>query len=310
MLHYLRDRKLGMGETSLTISTIAQYRPVAGVEVSILGPSGEQRAITNQNGGAVFRNLQSGRYTFTARQENYSLAERSVFPRDVEIVDRTCPSGTIEMQARASVEGVVADAHGKPLPFVSLDLSWVARSEAEEGQLTPSFDTVSDDAGHFRFDGVNPGEYYLGTSLLVHDSPFGQVYYPGRRTKQEAATITVALGANVDGLQLTMPDFGKRKEFRILVVDQSGRPVIGAEIRTNDFDWDEDDPNLGALASDLKTGADGWAVAKAYSKMWYQFCASDGHFRTMRTSETVTIGPSERNEQVVLLLKPLWGREK
>lgn len=153
-------------------------------------------------------------------------------------------------------------------------------------------------------DGVVPGRYYLGTNLsdTTLTATVPRAYYPGGRTREKAISLDVQLGMNIEGLILVMPDLGKKRKFRIRVVDEKGAPIPEAMI-TNEYSEEIEAAKMAALDRDLKTGPDGVATAEGFASAWYKIGAykKDG----VGTLTGVTIPPAEHEVTVLLVLKDL-----
>ncbi len=150
-------------------------RPLRSAMVTISGEMSFQRAaITNGDGQFVFADLPAGRFTITASKPGYpSMSFGGTRPNrpgaGVMLGDGQQVTGAdIVMPRGAVLTGTVFDESGQPMPGVPV-MPWEVRTTLA-GERTLEFpstggvSTATDDRGQFRFYGLPPGEYTVGTS--------------------------------------------------------------------------------------------------------------------------------------------------
>jgi hypothetical protein len=185
---------------------------------------GGRAVVTDGEGAFEFGGLPPGRYTVTARKTGYialSYGQRRPLQPGTPLqlaagqslrgVDLSLPRGSV-------ISGVILDELGNPLPATAVR---VLRYEYAEGarQLVRAGTAETDDRGYYRVWGLNPGEYYVSAVARNPDlrggrggggSPapdaseppegYAPTYYPGVPSPQEAAPVSVGLGAEAENI--------------------------------------------------------------------------------------------------------------
>ncbi len=150
-------------------------RPLRRAMVAISGDMRLQRsALTDDEGRFVFADLPSGRFTVTASKPAYPSASygalrpnrpgAGVFVDDGEQVSDIA----ITLARGGVITGTVFDEQGQPMPGVPVQ-PWEVRTALSGERIldspsTGGVATTTDDRGQFRFYGLTPGEYTVGTS--------------------------------------------------------------------------------------------------------------------------------------------------
>jgi hypothetical protein len=62
------------------------------------------------------------------------------------------------------------------------------------------------------------------------DGPYPRTFYPGVKTRSEAALITVGEGEKLKGYDMTLPPRLSEREVKVTVVWPDGRPAVGARV--------------------------------------------------------------------------------
>jgi hypothetical protein len=154
------------------------------------------------------------------------------------------------LQKGGVIAGRILDAHGEPLPDISimamrrLKLPDVAGGPA---RLVPASvpGQQTNDLGEFRVAGLAAGEYYVlatprptmfggGNAAGPRQAPTGRTtlgrsFYPGTTDEAAARPLDVAAGAEIGNIIFTMQSV---PAFRVsgTVVDQDGNPVPNAMV--------------------------------------------------------------------------------
>jgi hypothetical protein len=312
-LSYLRERKKGKGETSLTVSASAEYRPLQDVEIRITGPKGEHVAMIGHEGKVKFSDLEPGKYSILAAKLHYELDPDERSDNQVEVPAHACAAARVQLKSHAKVSGSVRNAAGKAVSDLPIELLAITVPGQNDDYGPLSFSATTDAEGQFTFEGVLPGRYHLGINIIryLRDSPLPRTYYPGYRTASEAVPIAVDAGGQVDGLELRLPDYGNKRKIVIQVVDEAGKPIEGAGVGNDASRSRSDRSELAALPANLKTGRDGLLITEGYEAARYLIRSSfrpTQDFRDILSSETLEILPGKSTVEILLVLKPIFKR--
>lgn len=308
ILEYLRQRRQGKTDTSLTINVTSGFKPVRDVEITISSANGRLIRRTGLDGIATFGALKPAKYRVDAILAHYHLDPENRSDGEVEVLQGACANSRIAMRAEAEVSGLVRDAKGTRVPFLSLQLV----SENQAGRRfnsEPWLEAETNADGQFRFQEVSPGRYYLGTNIVdyTRTSSMPRTYYAGQRSLQGATPIDVKLGEATENLIFVLPDFGPLRVIQLCVVDEGGAAVTAAGIHDS---YEKTGGEFATLGKMLKTDKTGCVTARGYAQAAYAVIASlaapGGDFRQTRISDSLIITPGERPiRQVLTLKKPL-----
>lgn len=155
-----------------------------------MGPdAGDNETMTDADGRFEILGLAPGTYTLTASHPSYSEKSETVElkegPAAIEI--RLGLGGTIS--------GTVLSA-GRPVVGAAVSLG--AAGEGMRGPFGEEQQSVSDDAGRFRFERLNPGRYSLTASLRGQSSSPLDVALPTADASQDVSLL-LAEGATIRG---------------------------------------------------------------------------------------------------------------
>jgi hypothetical protein len=120
----------------------------------------------------------------------------------------------------------VLDAEGKPVKEIQLNL--VPENNGDKERWT-----WTNEEGRYEFRLVQPGSYLLGFNLKWvpdKDDPYPKTYYPGVKTRSEAALITVGEGERLKGYDMTLPPKLTEREVTVTVVWPDGKPAVGVDV--------------------------------------------------------------------------------
>jgi hypothetical protein len=202
-------------------------RPLRRAQIALSGfalGAGERRTTsTNLRGEYELRDLPAGRYTISVTRSGYLAWEYGRRapgePGKTLQVDEGASLEKIDLaMPRAGViTGRVIDETGEPVPGVNV---WIMRSEFYRGRrkLVPVTSSAkSDDTGHYRASGLQPGSY-LAVAMLRETwvaggdkkQVFGYAptFFPSTATAAEAQRVSIAAGkeaSNVDIALVAMP---------------------------------------------------------------------------------------------------------
>jgi protocatechuate 3,4-dioxygenase beta subunit len=214
-------------------------RGVSGAIVR-LNPASAGRArlaATNTQGQFTITGVAAGAYRLVAAKTGFLAGEHGqtgagrpgiiVSLRERQRLDRA----DISVSRGAVVTGIVADTDGEPLEGLAMHVwrlrYWNGRRISEAA--TEVSVRRTDDRGHYRLHGLQPGTYYVvasddpsGASREVTAAP--RSYYPAASVIGEASTIRVDVGVDAEGTHLT---FNPARTFRIAgrAEDSEGNPL-------------------------------------------------------------------------------------
>jgi Carboxypeptidase regulatory-like domain len=198
-------------------------RPLRRAQISVLGLGTgvvERRTTsTNVRGEYELLDLPAGRYTISATRSGY-------LPWAYGRREADEPGKTLEVGEGANLEkidlampragvigGRVIDETGEPVPGVSV---WIMRSDFYRGRrrLVPATSSVrSDDTGHYRAFGLQPGAYFVVAMLRetwVAGADKRQVFgyaptfFPSAATAAEAQRVPLQSGKEVSNADIAL----------------------------------------------------------------------------------------------------------
>jgi protocatechuate 3,4-dioxygenase beta subunit len=213
-----------------TVTNAVTGEPLLRAHVSLRGMAGN----TRRNIGALTD--AEGKFSFTAPAGSYSvMAERVGFnPTNdrqgrmgVQVVVSAGDKKDglkIKLNPNAAITGRVTDADGEPMEGVTV----TAVGGPMRGMLGAA---TTDEKGQFRLSGLGPGKYRVSAHPANPSVPaeirsdgsveshYAQTFYPNSLSAKEAARVSVAIGAEVSGVEIRL--------VRTPIVRVSGT-VIGA----------------------------------------------------------------------------------
>ncbi len=184
------------GRLELIVVDSATRMPLSGAAVELQrtsrGPSSTRDATTDQNGRAVFPQVDPGQHRVAlVQREGYAYQWSGA---TFEISEGATTSGIVTMFRLGVIEGTVSDDRDQPVA----DANVVALKYSYQGGVktllpSDSFSRVTTNAqGRYRIDGVKPGLYYVRASSAK--SVFPPAYYPNVARSSDASRITVLPG--------------------------------------------------------------------------------------------------------------------
>jgi hypothetical protein len=211
--------------------TTSAGEPLSSANVTLRGTKGTRESytgMTDGNGSFTIKNVIAGDYLVGAHHDGYAPVSmgRLVNLQPAQVRDDV----KLTLRVGASVAGRLTNAHGEPAAAIAVTILMADG----EGGVHPLFgqERQTGPAGEFRFDGLDPGTYFLITDSLsfipaIQEDPletFVPTFYPGVREFREASPIVVAEGDHVADLAFAMkPVFPRRVRGRIEVPNDAGR---------------------------------------------------------------------------------------
>ena len=156
----------------------------------------EYTAVTDAKGHYELE-LPAGSYNLTANTEQGLWAPEG----ETSVWTQGCVDLDFWLHTDGRISGSVTNADGKAARYAEVAIVPVS----PEGQ---PFTVIADGQGHFEVGGRQPGNYLVGVGLLGQPgSPEWQsrVYYPGVRSRDQAATIQLGEGEWRTDINLKLP---------------------------------------------------------------------------------------------------------
>lgn len=155
-----------------------------------MGPdAGDNETMTDADGRFEILGLAPGTYTLTASHPSYSEKSETLELKDAP--------ATIEIRLGqgGTISGTVLSA-GRPVVGAAVALA--AAGESMRGPFGDEQQAVSDEAGRFRFERLNPGRYSVNASLRGQSSSPVDVALPTADASQDVSLL-LAEGATIRG---------------------------------------------------------------------------------------------------------------
>jgi hypothetical protein len=211
---------------------------LSGVRVTISGPKeSTTEVVTNAEGVYELYGLPPGRYFAklsvpTGLKIDFPLTTGSAPVRGNESAVELEANGgagvSFVLKADTRLAGRVLDASGKPVTGACLYLEPV-EGRGEGG----AFLGCSKKGGDFAMTMMPPGQYVLVARDQVrlddHKSE-STLYYPGARTRDKAAIVSVEAGKYVENLDIQLPPNEKRYRITGRMQFQDGAPVADSSV--------------------------------------------------------------------------------
>ncbi|HEY4904371.1 MAG TPA: carboxypeptidase regulatory-like domain-containing protein [Candidatus Sulfotelmatobacter sp.] len=210
-------------------------------------------ASTDAEGHFLLDGLAPGRYAISASREDYVGQRRggngSGSKLLTVVADQHIDNLILPLTPGAVVAGHVRDAAGKALTGVSVEVLryfYDGGQKQLHGVRSPS---LTNPEGEYRIPGLAPGRYYLRASTVSggehsksssskssSKEAYAAAYYPGSSDLIRAVELVVLPGADLSGIDLTLPS--------VRTVDVSGKvltagnsiPATQAEVTLVDAD--------------------------------------------------------------------------
>ncbi|HEX7177808.1 MAG TPA: carboxypeptidase regulatory-like domain-containing protein [Pyrinomonadaceae bacterium] len=233
-------------------------RPVRRAQVHIFDPNlrsnrAPRMVWTNARGEFVVRNLPAGSYYVVVKAPGVALgffdgpaAQREQDATTATIDGTNNTEVRVRIKRGGAISGKITYADGEPAAGATLSLR-----RKKDAQLLPVYlsggygHSVSvDDRGLYRIAGIPPGEYVVGAaeqkmSVSETDEDGGRrgyqtalsvTFYPGALSPQQATTVTVEAGQEVEDIDITLVERNTHAVSGAVVERGTQRPVHGAEV--------------------------------------------------------------------------------
>jgi Carboxypeptidase regulatory-like domain len=232
----------GSGRIAGKITDATSGKPLKGARLLLLPTEGiriTNWTSTDAQGRYEYTGLAPRKYILQMQADGHLTLEygrkrpgESGLP--IEVADGQNVAADMALPRAGAVEGTLTDEFGDPAPGVVVQ---IARKQYAAGRqrLVPMPTRIAplatDDRGHYRIIGPEPGEYFLvALSGAFSDQNeaggFAPTFYPGTSDAGGAVPISVAPGADTLGLSFSLAP-SRTVSVSGTVVDSDGRPIAG-----------------------------------------------------------------------------------
>jgi hypothetical protein len=226
----------------------ASTKPIRNASVRIVPVDGQRFGLlvrTDTQGRFAFSSLPAGRYSASAEAERFVSLEfgQKHFGEagtPIQLGGGEEFRASFMLPRASALEGTVFDEFGDPAPNVIVR---TARKQYVGGRhrlitlLSRRDPPPTDDQGHYRIQGLPPGEHYVvglpryaagvsGTEADLNDAVgFAPTYYPGTADSGAATPLTITPGVDASAPFSLVP--AKTVSVSGVIVDEAGEPVAG-----------------------------------------------------------------------------------
>ena len=249
---------------------------MGGVKITVTGGTQTVETVTNNAGEYRVTGLPPGDYDAfpqlpdklgaISNRDNRDDFGRFTGRRPVSLTDRGCGEMSFAVQFNGMVSGRVVDAAGEPAKEVQVNLLW-------GGDADKYWYTWTNEEGRYEFHMVQPGNYLLGFNLKwAPDAkdPYPKTFYPGVKTRSEAALLTLDEGEKLKGYDLTLPPLLRQRELKVTVVWPDGKPAANVMVH-----YEMNDAT--SLGDRVDTDDKGTAVIRLFENYYYIIAADTKH---------------------------------
>lgn len=162
------------------------------------------------------------------------LSERLyAFPPSPEVTthDKGCTRLDFSVVRNGRIEGYIRKPAGGPASRVRIEVFRSPRPAGERPEGVRWTESAPD--GRFEFQGLDPGQYYLGTGTVdvtQPKQPYVTLFFPGVLDHSAARSFQVGEGERITGVDWTLPPLPEERQVRGIVVWPDGHPAAGAKV--------------------------------------------------------------------------------
>jgi hypothetical protein len=247
---------------SLGVANIAEVVLSANGDVAVVYKS-TPPVQTDSQGRFAFTNIEPGTYKLIFSASGFArqdYGQRDPGGTGIPIV--LAPAQVrndivMRMTQVSAVSGRIADAAGRPVAGVPVQLFRFAYDETGKRKVQPVADAQSDDRGLYRMFSLSPGRYFLSAgnplgnnnglndiiTLTGDGTPmpaangipqkYSLSYYPGAPELNSATAIDVPSGADVRGIDMYLKEQQTYRVRGVIMDPRSGQPPRSASILLN-----------------------------------------------------------------------------
>jgi len=206
--------------------------PFSNISVKIFNEKNAYESNTDENGVYKFLNIKPGKYNFYFGV-NKKYTTRFSDDATIEIKQNEFQEVDQILVPNGIICGNLTDINGKPLHRVFVEILPLDTLVRTSSYIMNNFSFI-DSNGHFHFDRVPPGEYYIGINIRDQNPNtlrYIKAYYPSADSITEAKKIVVAFGDSIGGLQFRFPSDKGIFYFKGKVLFEDSTLRIGGKVQ-------------------------------------------------------------------------------
>jgi hypothetical protein len=203
-----------------TLTNSITHAPIPAVIVTLLGPA-RYNDTTDETGAFHIDQVRPGKYVLNIVKAGYvlPLSQHATFQIDGDT------RLSVEMDPLSTVEGRVRYPDGRPAPRATVWLGVYPNGAPRNA--------MADAGGHFLFDDVKPGQYFLCAAAASGDPKaegeiWAATYFPSSTDSTGAEPIRVDIG--ISPMQEIRLRSVPARHIRGIVRDETGRPAGGVAV--------------------------------------------------------------------------------
>jgi hypothetical protein len=269
----------------------AGRRPMQRVRTTISGPDGLREALTDRAGRATLAGLTPGEYTVQWASDGYTSGNRKV-----QIHAKGCAEVPVTMLLDRRILGRVLTRAGLPAAKVMIEMV-PAHPGPDDSPIAQNYAT-SDLDGHYEFEYLRTGDFYLGVNLdhpPSPENPYARWFFPGTEEPAGATIVHLPETPGVQTFDLILPEPQKDRIIEGVVVWPDGQPARAR--------LPLEDPRWPGYASFESSDGDGHFLLHSFDGTLYRLHAVGGESSISAISaEPVEIQPSSAPLKLRLIL--------
>ncbi len=220
------------------------------------------RGTTDAEGNYRLTGVPAGRYNIVAITPAYIGTSENMFGgtgKAINVADgETVEKIDFALQRGGVITGRVREDDGSPVIGERIQLNAVGQQGNPRGFFSDNpFMYETDDRGVYRLYGIAPGKYTVSVGEAMEEGSvrfgfggrgyYSRTFYPGTTDASKATVIEIGEGTEVTNADIMLGRKSRSFTATGRVVDESGKPVAGAQV------------GHGALVNDGKDmGGSGW----------------------------------------------------
>jgi len=241
-LLYLNNRDKLRGRTRISGTVSFSYdagESVAGRKIRIVGGGKNYEVKTDEKGVYEIYDVPAGRYTVEPeiprgwKVARFSLgyspsfvgSEETKLPKKIPIVlEKKKHAGLdIRFDIDNAIRGHVYDPSGQPMNGVCVHLI------PPDGTKGPYLGDCTESEGAFEIDEIPPGSYVMvlnDDGEVTSDEPFGALYYPNVKKREDATVFHIGIGDFVENLEIHPTVTAETVTVEGVFLYSDGKPVV------------------------------------------------------------------------------------